>query len=104
MTSQRADVGIGPYKVPYRFVTAQRAEQSPAPTKIVRILGVLRNLRRSNPLRPFGPAPLGHKGSLERAREGAHDKGEAFDGQKKEAADAASFCKLKRAMNYLEIS
>ena len=32
-TSRRADVGIGPYRVRRRFAAAQRAEQSPAPTK-----------------------------------------------------------------------
>ena len=33
VTSQRADVGIGPYKVLCRFVTVRRAKQSPSPTK-----------------------------------------------------------------------
>ena len=32
-TSQRADVGIGPYKVLCRFVTVRRAKQSPSPTE-----------------------------------------------------------------------
>ena len=32
VTSQRADVGIGPYRILYKFTAAQRAEQSSAPT------------------------------------------------------------------------
>ena len=32
-TSQRADVGIGPYRARRRFAAAHRAGQSPAPTK-----------------------------------------------------------------------
>ena len=34
----RADVGIGPYRAPYGFAAAHRAEQSPAPTSCVRFL------------------------------------------------------------------
>ena len=35
VTSQWADVGIGPYRVLRRFAATHRAEQSPAPTNRV---------------------------------------------------------------------